>query len=258
MYVSLQRFEQAVRLVSELAELTDPGDFVDTASRGLGEIVGCDVVTYNEIGLYPQAVSYRDWPPGALSPSTQSVFARLVHEHPLVNYYRETGDGRPMMISDMLDRRHFHRTALYAEFFHNIPVEHQLAVTLSTANSSTVVGLAFNRSCSEFTEAERAMLSVLRGPLIAALTKARLRYALAGPDRFATEAESELTNRERAVLALVASGRTNVAIGHALSISPRTVAKHLEHIYRKLNVSCRAAAVGRAGTVGNATELSAS
>ena len=54
-----------------------------------------------------------------------------------------------------------------------------------------------------------------------------------------------LTARETEVLGLVATGATNAAIGHALAVSPRTVAKHLEHVYRKLDVSCRAAAVAR-------------
>lgn len=52
-----------------------------------------------------------------------------------------------------------------------------------------------------------------------------------------------LTPREREILDLVASGWTNTAIAHALRISPRTVAKHLEHAYRKLGVTNRAAAV---------------
>ena len=53
----------------------------------------------------------------------------------------------------------------------------------------------------------------------------------------------DLTEREREVLSLVALGRTNVAIGHALACSPRTVAKHLEHAYRKLDVTSRVEAV---------------
>jgi DNA-binding NarL/FixJ family response regulator len=51
--------------------------------------------------------------------------------------------------------------------------------------------------------------------------------------------------REREVLDLVAEGRTNAAIGHVLEVSPRTVAKHLEHAYRKLEVNCRVQAVAR-------------
>ncbi|MCW2500544.1 MAG: liaR5 [Frankiales bacterium] len=54
---------------------------------------------------------------------------------------------------------------------------------------------------------------------------------------------AQLTQRELEVLGLVAEGRTNQAIAHALEVSPRTVAKHLEHAYRKLDVSCRVQAV---------------
>ena len=54
---------------------------------------------------------------------------------------------------------------------------------------------------------------------------------------------ADLTEREIQILRLVADGRTNASIAHALEVSPRTVAKHLEHIYRKYGVSSRAAAV---------------
>jgi DNA-binding NarL/FixJ family response regulator len=51
-----------------------------------------------------------------------------------------------------------------------------------------------------------------------------------------------LSPQEQAVLGLMVVGRTNSAIGHELAISPRTVAKHLEHVYRKLDVTNRASA----------------
>ena len=56
---------------------------------------------------------------------------------------------------------------------------------------------------------------------------------------------AELTDRELRVLQLAAQGRTDVAIARAMGVSPRTIAKHLEHIYRKLGVTSRAAAVSR-------------
>jgi len=55
-----------------------------------------------------------------------------------------------------------------------------------------------------------------------------------------------LTARERDVLALVASGKTNIEIGLLLAISGRTVQKHLEHIFEKLGVETRTAAALRA------------
>lgn len=54
---------------------------------------------------------------------------------------------------------------------------------------------------------------------------------------------TELTDREAQILRLVALGRTDVAIARELELSTRTVGKHLEHVYRKLGVSNRAAAV---------------
>lgn len=51
-----------------------------------------------------------------------------------------------------------------------------------------------------------------------------------------------LTARERQILELAARGRENEAIALELGIAPATVAKHLEHVYRKLGVQNRTAA----------------
>ena len=55
--------------------------------------------------------------------------------------------------------------------------------------------------------------------------------------------ERGLTPREVEVLEWVARGKTNNEIGLILDISPRTASKHLEHIYTKLGVESRTAAV---------------
>jgi len=60
-------------------------------------------------------------------------------------------------------------------------------------------------------------------------------------------ANEQLTDREHQILALAAEGRTSVAIAHAIDASPRTVSKHLEHVYRKLGVQNRSAAVHMLG-----------
>jgi DNA-binding NarL/FixJ family response regulator len=50
---------------------------------------------------------------------------------------------------------------------------------------------------------------------------------------------SELSPREREVLALLAEGRSNQQIGSALGISARTAATHVANVYRKLQVNNR-------------------
>ena len=68
-------------------------------------------------------------------------------------------------------------------------------------------------------------------------TDGRLDYVRAG-----------LSARELEILRLAAEGRTNVEIGHALTLSVRTVERHLSNAYDKLGVSgkaARAAAVAR-------------
>jgi len=51
-----------------------------------------------------------------------------------------------------------------------------------------------------------------------------------------------LTAREAEVLHWVTQGKTNRDIGEILGTSPRTVTKHLEHVFEKLGVETRTAA----------------
>ena len=56
----------------------------------------------------------------------------------------------------------------------------------------------------------------------------------------------KLTLREAEVLYWVAKGKTNADIGDILGSSPRTVQKHLEHVFGKLGVETRTAAAALA------------
>lgn len=53
---------------------------------------------------------------------------------------------------------------------------------------------------------------------------------------------NQLTNREREVLCLLTSGQTDRRIAESLTISPRTVNRHMSNIFVKLAVPSRAAA----------------
>jgi DNA-binding NarL/FixJ family response regulator len=53
---------------------------------------------------------------------------------------------------------------------------------------------------------------------------------------------SQLTHREQEVLSLLAAGHTDRKIAESLTISPRTVNRHMSNIFVKLDVLSRAAA----------------
>lgn len=80
---------------------------------------------------------------------------------------------------------------------------------------------------------------VARDEIVARVRRqlARAPGHLAGP---------KLTAREGEVLRLLAAGLAPAQIASELSISPKTVATHVEHIYAKLGVHTRAQAVARA------------
>jgi DNA-binding NarL/FixJ family response regulator len=61
--------------------------------------------------------------------------------------------------------------------------------------------------------------------------------------RAALKERFEVTEREAEVLFWLSKGKTNREIGQILSLSPRTVNKHLEPVFRKLSVENRTTAV---------------
>ena len=83
---------------------------------------------------------------------------------------------------------------------------------------------------------------------------ARVRRLLARSKAPASPVVAGLTKREHEVLSLLAEGFPQAEIASRLSVSPKTVAKHIEHVLSKLGVHSRTEAVAfalRNGVVGN-------
>ena len=70
-----------------------------------------------------------------------------------------------------------------------------------------------------------------------------LRKRASAPEPQALTAAFGLTGRESEVLYWVVCGKINRDVGEILGMSPRTVDKHLQHIFEKLRVETRTAAV---------------
>lgn len=115
-------------------------------------------------------------------------------------------------------------------------------------------------------QAQRAIGEGREQPLLASDGARRLLAGLHDPSRFGHEGEwllilreenhtatiqaliasFHLTTREAEVLYWVAQGKINRDIGEILGTSPRTVNKHLEHVFEKLGVETRTAAANLA------------
>jgi two-component system, NarL family, nitrate/nitrite response regulator NarL len=122
------------------------------------------------------------------------------------------------------------------------------ALLLSAHDESTVVYEALQTGAAGFLskEAEReqivdAVLAVARGE---AVLSAEAAAGLVGEIRLrgATDAPV-LTEREREILRLIADGKSFPEIASELFLGVTTVKTHVQHIYDKLHVSDRAAAV---------------
>jgi DNA-binding NarL/FixJ family response regulator len=74
---------------------------------------------------------------------------------------------------------------------------------------------------------------------------ARARRLIRVKDAINAEART-LTKRETEVLTLIADGVTTMAIAASLVVTPKTVTKHLERIFQKLDVHTRTEAVAEA------------
>lgn len=86
---------------------------------------------------------------------------------------------------------------------------------------------------------------VILGPGAAERLLERLSSPSAGTAVF-----PQLTDRERDVLRLVASGQNNTAIARALHLAPKTIANHVSNILTKLQMADRATAIVAARRAG--------
>ena len=159
-------------------------------------------------------------------------------EHPMLTaFVADRMSVAPRRLSDIVPGRAWLEHRVYRELFVPMGMKHQLAIPLRPMPGTVWAGWVLNRAEGDFTDAELEIAAALQ-PLIAAFDT--FKATQRGP---ASAAESPLTGRETAVLRLLAEALTATQIGFVLRISPRTVRKHVEHIYEKLDCHDRVQAI---------------
>jgi len=89
----------------------------------------------------------------------------------------------------------------------------------------------------------RAIVAVGRGEALFSRGIATRMMRFFSEPRPSTRPFPELTESERGVLRLMATGANNAAIARELSLSPKTVRNYISNIFRKLQVADRAQAI---------------
>jgi DNA-binding CsgD family transcriptional regulator len=179
------------------------------------------------------------------TPSTLAAFhaREVVARHPLLRWFAASGDPTPQSVGRIprnvvgqRDRDWFDE--------HLVPfeVEQQLSIPY-WLNGKEHGAFVLTRTQDDFSDDDLALAGHLQRLFSGIHAQVVLQR---GDDALRPSARIEqagLTGAEVAVLSLLAQGYTAQRMATALQVSPRTVHKHLEHIYRKLEVHDRLQAV---------------
>ena len=213
----------------------------------IAHLVGADIVGYTEIDASHHILHDAKFPGPPTSP-TAHEWGLLKAQNPFCHYAIKNGSRSfsAHRLTDVADMSAFRRTELFEVMGAGLPHDLQ---TWMPGSDGTYWALELARSGRNFSDRDVLLVDALRPSLMA---YTRYRSLAESMDRLqAVDAEGRsseaLSVRENEVLDLVAGGATNAEIAERLWISPGTVRKHLEHIYVKLEVGSRTAALARTG-----------
>jgi DNA-binding CsgD family transcriptional regulator len=239
---------EAVLSFLEQAQTVDgPAPFTTELLDLLTEIVGCAYATFTEVDHRGRVIhrtvlcSADPWNGEEGDGGTDEWWEspRTV----ALSRYRLSEGAKPLIVlSDFFSRGQ--RTS--ADFNPNFQdgVSDEISLDLDPTRAwFACLSVASDR---DFGDRERLLLHRLHPHLIGLYRTAELRRRLgATAAAFDPDATERLTRREREVMHWVADGLSNAEIARVLVVERSTVRKHLEHIYEKLGVRSRTAALAR-------------
>jgi DNA-binding CsgD family transcriptional regulator len=250
-HLSRNDYAGALALLARIeTSVASVGSFAHETVAAVGEFVAADLTTLCACELVDGRRGVVGLPGGRLSCEDIARFDRRPFARRMARHHGLARTADTAQLSDLLDGRLLHRCAPYADDLGRVGFEYVISVPLLT-ESRTLIAVVLSRRDFDFAERDRERLELLR-PHLAHLYQQACRAdggrhdSAPPPGSALREGEPEsLTPRERDVMHWLAAGKTDAEIAALLCLSPRTVSKHLEHIYVKLGVETRTAAVMR-------------
>ena len=155
-------YANALRLLAHLEpESSDLERFARASVVAVASFVASEVTTLSVCDLGTGHRRVIGQPGLRLGAAEIECFDRHFFEHPLVRHHGFEGGRTTHRISDSLSRGDFRRTALYADYYQRVGLDHVIAVPLFV-DARTLVSIVLNRSGIDFSERDRERLELLR------------------------------------------------------------------------------------------------
>ncbi len=221
---------------AESAALSSAGEARDLILKGLTKLIACDVVLCCE-GPGPR-LGWTATDATVVEPRVREMdfWLSCYAQIPCLVHWDRVGEGVAVRSSDHISQRAYRRTPVHNHFYRPFGLDHVVTIRVALPTGQ-LIDFGCEVGGRDFADRDVSLLERLRPYLGAILDRAQ-----AGTLTVQLRSAFALTRREAEVLALLARGRSNRAIGAALFVSPGTVRKHLEHLYAKLGVKTRTAA----------------
>ncbi|WP_045301829.1 helix-turn-helix transcriptional regulator [Saccharothrix sp. ST-888] len=247
-------YERVLDLVVAVLETDEPETLWNLLAEHLLDVFGSRTVSITEMHRTHRRARTEGWAPQRIGPAiSEHVERQIRQQHPLIGYL-SAGEVRPVSVAGICSG--WRGSACYDEAYQAFGTTHQLGLPLATARH-TIRTIVLSRRGTDFGARRLAMADRIQPLLVGAdrqqhrLRQLRDAAAAAGAgDTVQRAAGYGLTPRELTVLSLLTEGLTAAAIARRLAISPHTVNRHLEGIYRKLDTDNKVSAVRMAHRLG--------